>query len=62
MRHIATPGIEINELFRLVRGDVLAATGRKQEPFVYGSLPGEVFYFAAPVMRLFCGQTSNCLT
>jgi hypothetical protein len=28
-----------------VRDDVLAATGRKQEPFVYGSLPGEDFFF-----------------
>jgi Flp pilus assembly protein TadD len=51
VRHIATPGIEINKLFRLVRDDVLTATGRKQEPFVYGSLPGEDFYFAAPVVK-----------
>ena len=51
VRHIATPGIEINKLFRLVRDDVLAATGRMQEPFVYGSLPGEDFYFAAPVVK-----------
>jgi len=43
--------IEINKLFRLVRDDVLAATGRKQEPFVYGSLPGEDFYFAAPMAK-----------
>jgi uncharacterized caspase-like protein len=49
IRHIATPGVEINKLFRLVRDDVLAATGRKQEPFVYGSLPGEDFYFIPPV-------------
>jgi len=52
VRHIATPGIEINKLFRLVRDDVLTATGRKQEPFVYGSLPGEDFYFAAPVAKI----------
>ena len=49
VRHIATPGVEINKLFRLVRDDVLAATGRRQEPFVYGSLPGEDFYFKPPV-------------
>jgi len=49
VRHIATPGVEINKLFRLVRDDVLAATGRRQEPFVYGSLPGEDFYFAPPL-------------
>ena len=44
-RRIATPGLEINKLFRLVHDDVLAATGRRQEPYVYGSLPGEDFYF-----------------
>jgi hypothetical protein len=45
VKHIGTPGTEINFLFRKVRDDVLAATGRMQEPFVYGSLPGENFYF-----------------
>ncbi len=49
VKHIATPGVEINKLFRLVRDDVLAATGRRQEPFVYGSLPGEDFYFSPPL-------------
>jgi uncharacterized caspase-like protein len=47
IKRLPTPGIEINKLFRLVRDDVMAATGRKQEPFVYGSLPGEDFFFAA---------------
>jgi hypothetical protein len=40
-----TPGVEINKLFRLVRDDVLEATGKTQETFTYGSLPGEDFYF-----------------
>ena len=43
--HEATPNLEINMLFCQVRDDVLAATGEKQEPYVYGSLPGENFYF-----------------
>jgi uncharacterized caspase-like protein len=47
LKHMATPGVEINKLFRLVRDDVLAATGRRQEPFVYGSLPSEDFFFVA---------------
>ena len=46
VKRLPTPGIEINKLFRLVRDDVMAATGRKQEPFVYGSLPGEDFFVA----------------
>ena len=39
--------VEINKFFRLVRDDVLTSTGRKQEPFVYGSLPSEDFFFVA---------------
>jgi tetratricopeptide (TPR) repeat protein len=42
---LQTPGLEVGKLFRLVRDDVLAATGQRQEPFVYGSLPGEDFFF-----------------
>ncbi len=52
VRRIATPQIEIRKLFDLVRDDVMAATGRQQQPFSYGSVPGsEDFYFltkAAP--------------
>jgi len=45
IKHLTTPGLEVGRLFRLVRDDVLAATERKQEPFVYGSLPGEELFF-----------------
>ena len=44
-KRIAEPNLEIGLLFRQVRDDVLEATGKKQEPYVYGSLPGENFYF-----------------
>lgn len=44
-KRIAEPNLEINKLFRLVHDDVLAATDRRQEPYVYGALPGEDFYF-----------------
>jgi len=47
--HLVEPGVEVDKLFRLVRDDVLEATGNKQEPFVYGSLPGrQSFYFVPP--------------
>jgi tetratricopeptide (TPR) repeat protein len=47
-KNLPTPGIEINKLFRLVRDDVMAATGGRQEPFTYGSLPGrEDYYFVS---------------
>jgi tetratricopeptide (TPR) repeat protein len=46
-KHLPTPGLEINKLFRLVRDEVLTATQRKQEPFVYGSLPADDFFFVS---------------
>src|SRR4029450_3270023 len=39
--HLAKPGLELGKAFRLVRDDVMKATGNRQEPFVYGSLRGE---------------------
>jgi uncharacterized caspase-like protein len=45
LRRIQEPGVEINRVFRLVTGDVLRATGNRQRPFVYGSLPGEDEYY-----------------
>jgi hypothetical protein len=42
-----TPGVELNKVFRYVRDDVLRETKRQQEPFFYGSLPGDDFYFIA---------------
>ena len=40
-----TPGLEVNQLFRLVHDEVLVATNKEQEPFTYGQLPAEQFYF-----------------
>jgi tetratricopeptide (TPR) repeat protein len=48
VRRMATPDIEINKIFRLIRDDVMDATAGRQEPFTYGSLPGrEDFYFVS---------------
>jgi tetratricopeptide (TPR) repeat protein len=47
LNHLQTPNLEIGMFFRIVRDDVRSATRRQQEPFVYGSLPGEDFYFTA---------------
>jgi uncharacterized caspase-like protein len=44
LRHIETPGLEVGFLFRNVRDDVMKATNREQQPFVYGSLPREAIY------------------
>ena len=46
VQRLATPGVEINKLFRLVRDDVMEATAGRQEPYTYGSLPArEDFFF-----------------
>ena len=47
VRRMDAPGLEINQLFRLVHDDVYASTGKKQEPFTYGQLSAEGFYFKA---------------
>ena len=48
VQRMATPNVEINKVFRLVRDDVMEATAGRQEPYSYGSLPGrEDFFFVA---------------
>jgi uncharacterized caspase-like protein len=42
---LTDPGVEVLKLFRLVRDDVLAATGNTQEVFQDSSLPGQDFIF-----------------
>lgn len=41
LRHIAMPGLEVRQLFGYVRDDVVAATGQRQQPYVYGTLGGQ---------------------
>jgi len=46
INRLQTPNLEIRRLFDLVRDDVLATTGRRQQPFTYGSVSGsEDFFF-----------------
>lgn len=45
IQRLATPGVEITKVFRLVRDDVMEATAGRQEPYTYGSLPGSEDYF-----------------
>ncbi|GJE59187.1 hypothetical protein MPOCJGCO_1275 [Methylobacterium trifolii] len=48
VKNLATPGIEIRKLFGRIRDDVLAETGGRQEPAIYGSLGGDDYFFQAP--------------
>jgi tetratricopeptide (TPR) repeat protein len=45
LKHLETPGVDIRIMFSKVRDSVLAQTRNAQEPFTYGSLPGQEFYF-----------------
>jgi hypothetical protein len=45
VRWMKEPGIEINKVLRHVRDDVLKVTQRSQEPYQYGSLSSDDFYF-----------------
>jgi hypothetical protein len=49
LKHIETPGLEVDFLFRNIRDDVMAATNNEQQPFVYGSLSSDEIYFKAPL-------------
>ncbi len=48
VRYLDQPGLEIGKLFRRTRDAVLKLTDGRQEPFTYGSLPGEDLYFRPP--------------
>jgi hypothetical protein len=51
-RRIPEPGVDVRLLISKVRDDVLDSTGRVQEPFSYGSLPGvELSLTPPPAMR-----------
>lgn len=49
LTHIEKPGLEVAQLFREVRDDVLDTTGREQEPHLYGSLGRKQEYLIPPV-------------
>jgi len=45
VQYLPEPGLEIGLLFRKVRDAVYERTSRRQEPFTYGSLPAQPFFF-----------------
>lgn len=45
LAYLETPGLELNLFFRKVRDEVRAKTAQRQQPFLYGSLSGELLYF-----------------
>jgi uncharacterized caspase-like protein len=48
LKHMEEEGLELGRFFRKVTRSVVEATGNVQEPFVYGHIPDEDFYFKPP--------------
>ncbi len=48
VKHMDEDGVELGRFFRRVTSTVLAQTNNQQEPFVYGRIPDEGFYFKPP--------------
>jgi YceG-like family/Caspase domain len=49
LKNIETPGLDVRFLFAGVRDDVMAATKREQQPFIYGSLSKDFVYLKSPL-------------
>ncbi len=57
LKNIETPGLDVRFLFAGVRDDVMAATNREQQPFLYGSLSRDLIYFRLPPAGKATGNT-----
>jgi hypothetical protein len=44
LKQLDVPGMEVGLMFRRIRDHVLAATGKKQEPYTYGSIGADEVY------------------
>lgn len=51
LKRIATPGLDVRRLFGYVSDDVMAATNRAQEPYLYGRLGGEEIYLTPAALK-----------
>jgi hypothetical protein len=52
LEHIEQPGLELGKLFRRVRDRVFSLTDGFQEPFTYGSLPGDDIYLVPKTQQV----------
>lgn len=59
LTNIEVPGLELGKMFRKIRDSVLEETGGQQEPFTYGSLPGEDIFLAPPVVQASLDQPAQ---
>jgi uncharacterized protein len=59
LSHLQSPGLDINLMFRRVRDDVLSHTNRRQQPFVYGSLPNSPIYLKEPSISIHSDEVKS---
>ncbi len=48
VKHLSAPDKDIRLVFGAIRDEVIETTGRRQEPYTYGSLGGEPIYLYSP--------------
>jgi hypothetical protein len=46
-RFVATPGLDVRQLFGYVRDETLKLTKKAQQPWTYGTLGGDPIYLLA---------------
>jgi hypothetical protein len=51
LKRLATPSLDVRRLFGYVSDDVMAATNRTQEPYLYGRLGGEEVYLTPAALK-----------
>jgi uncharacterized caspase-like protein len=57
LKFLETPGLDISQMFRKVRDEVLTQTDRRQQPFMYGSLPSKPIYLKKPSVSMVPSDT-----
>jgi hypothetical protein len=62
LRHIEEPGLELGKMFRKIRDTVFDLTDGAQEPFTYGSLPGDDIYLLPPLNAASATEPSAVVT
>ena len=62
LKHLATPGLEIDLLLRNVRDDVMTETNQEQQPFVYGFLSKDPIYLVPPASTTVSLPTGGAAT
>jgi uncharacterized protein len=59
LKFLETPGLDISQMFRKVRDEVLTQTDRRQQPFMYGSLPSKPIYLKKPSVSMVPSDTKG---